>query len=48
MTFDIRTATRKELLERADYLERFPAGTIAYRDYLLTEVKALRDLADSR
>lgn len=44
MPFDIRTATAKELNDRADYLENFPARG-RYRDDLQAEARALRHLA---
>jgi hypothetical protein len=47
MPFDIRTATVAELLERATYLEGFPARG-RYRSYLHAEAKALRALAAAR
>lgn len=47
MSFDIRKATIAELLERADYLENFPARG-RYRDDLHAEANALRLLAETR
>lgn len=41
MPFDLRTATRHEIIERANYLERFPASG-RYRDDLHAEARALR------
>jgi hypothetical protein len=46
-TFDLRTATITDLLERAGYLENFPARG-RYRDDLHGEAKALRLLAADR
>jgi hypothetical protein len=47
MPFNVRTATAAELIERADYLENFPAGG-RYRDYLHAEASALRRMAEGR
>jgi hypothetical protein len=47
MPFDIRTATAAQLVERATYLENFPASG-RYRDDLHVEAKALRELAKGR
>jgi len=44
MAFDTRTATIGELLERAIYLEQFPASG-GYRSDLLAEAAGLRMLA---
>jgi hypothetical protein len=48
MPFNISTATVAELIERAAYLENFPAGSVGYRDYLHAEATALRKLAAER
>lgn len=42
--FDLRKATKTDLIERAEYLESFPASG-RYRDDLLAEASALRRLA---
>lgn len=47
MPFDLRTATVAEILERAAYLENFPARG-RYRDDLHTEANNLRLLAAQR
>lgn len=47
MPFDLRTATIAELLERASYLENFPAHG-RYRDDLHAEANNLRLLAAQR
>lgn len=46
MPFNIRTATVAQLVERADYLENFPAHG-RYRDDLHAEARALRKLANN-
>ena len=42
--FDLRTATRADMIERAEYLEKFPARG-RYRADLHAEASALRALA---
>jgi hypothetical protein len=44
MLFDLRTATDAEMIDRAEYLEAFPARG-RYRAYLHAEAAALRQLA---
>jgi len=46
--FDLRTATAEELLERADYLDNFPATQRGYRAALQSEARGLRKLAAAK